>query len=59
MFFLLLAITNNDYSPSAEILAKYNGIQLIRRGDLNKLVLDLNITVQDINKLETQRIPRM
>lgn len=57
--FNLLTITNNDYSSSAEILARSNGIKLIRRIDLNRLLSDFNITIQDTNKFEARRIQRI
>lgn len=57
--FNLLAVTNNDYSSSAEILAKSNGVRLIRRADLNRLLSDFDIAIQDINKIESQRMQRI
>lgn len=57
--FKLLTITNNDYSSSAVILAKSNDIKLFNRGHLEKLVIENSITIQDINKIESQRITKI
>lgn len=57
--FNLLTITNNDYSSSAVILAKSNDIKLLNRGHLENLVTKNDITIQDINKIESQRMARI
>lgn len=57
--FKLLTITNNDYSSSATILAKSNDITLLNRGHLESLIAQNNITIQDINKIESQRMTRI
>ena len=57
--FNLVTITNNDYSSSAMILAKSNDIKLLNRGHLEKLVINNDITLQDINKIESQRLTRV
>lgn len=57
--FKLLTITNNDYSSSAVILAKSNDIKLFNRGHLEKLVIENCITIQDINKIESQRMTKI
>lgn len=57
--FNLLTITNNDYSSSATILAKSNNIKLLNRGHLENLINQNNITIQDINKIESQRMKRI
>jgi len=57
--FNLLTITNNDYSSSAVILAKSNDIKLFNRGHLEKLVIENSITIQDINKIESQRMTKI
>lgn len=57
--FNLLTITNNDYSSSAVILAKSNEIKLFNRGHLEKLVIENSITIQDINKIESQRMTKI
>ena len=57
--FKLLTITNNDYSSSAKILAKSNDIQLFNRIELEKLVRTNDITIQEINKIESQRMARV
>lgn len=57
--FKLLTISNNDYSSSATILAKSNDITLLNRGHLENLVTENSITIQDINKIESQRLTRI
>ncbi|WP_443938220.1 SNF2-related protein [Pedobacter sp. MW01-1-1] len=57
--FKLLTITNNDYSSSATILANSNEITLLNRRYLENLVTENNITIQDINKIESQRMTRI
>jgi len=57
--FKLLTITNNDYSSSATILAKSNDITLLNRGHLESLIAQNNITIHDINKIESQRMTRI
>jgi HJR/Mrr/RecB family endonuclease len=57
--FKLLTFTNNDYSSSAKILAKTNDIQLFNRNHLQGLVNDYEITLQEINKIESQRMTRV
>lgn len=57
--FQLLTITNNDYSSSATLLAKSNDITLLNRGHLENLVTDNCITIQNINKIESQRMTRI
>ena len=57
--FNLLTITNNDYSSSAVILAKSNDIKLFNRGHLEDLVTKNSITIQDIHKIESQRMTRI
>ncbi|MGL5235146.1 MAG: SNF2-related protein [Empedobacter falsenii] len=57
--FNLLTITNNNYSSSATILAKSNDISLLNREHLENLVIQNSITIQDINKIESQRMARI
>jgi HJR/Mrr/RecB family endonuclease len=57
--FKLLIITNNEYSTSAKILAKSNDVVLINRTDLEKIINTFPITLQEITKLETQRMLRI
>ena len=57
--FNLLTITNNDYSSSAVILAKSNNIKLLNRRHLESLIIKNDITLQDINKIESQRMSRI
>lgn len=57
--FSLLTITNNDYSSSAILLAKSNEIKLYNRKELESLLNANDITIQEINKIETQRMTRV
>lgn len=57
--FNLLTVTNNDYSSSAKILAKANDIQLFNRNHLENLIKTNDITLQEINKIESQRMTRI
>jgi SNF2 family DNA or RNA helicase/HJR/Mrr/RecB family endonuclease len=57
--FNLLTVTNNDYSSSAKILAKTNDIQLFNRNHLENLINTTDITIQEINKIESQRMTRV
>lgn len=57
--FNLLIVTNNDYSSSCKILAKTNNIQIFNRNNLENLVNTYDITIQDINKIEYQRMTKL
>lgn len=57
--FNLVTVTNNDYSSPATILAKSNNINLLNRGHLESLIAKNHITIQDINKIESQRMTRV
>jgi SNF2 family DNA or RNA helicase/HJR/Mrr/RecB family endonuclease len=57
--FNLLTISNSNYSSSALILAKSNDIKLYNRNELESMVNANEITIQDINKIESQRMPRV
>lgn len=57
--FSLMVLTNNDYSASAKILAKSNNIQLFNRIQLENMINTKGITIQEINKIESQRMTRI
>ncbi len=57
--FKLLTFTNSDYSSSATVLAKSNNIKLLNRGHLESLIVKNNITILDINKIESQRMTKI
>ena len=57
--FNLMTVTNNDYSSSAKILAKTNDIQLFNRNLLEILINTNDITIQEINKIESQRMTQV
>ena len=57
--FNLMTVTNNDYSSSAKILATTNDIQLFNRNLLEILINTNDITIQEINKIESQRMTQV
>lgn len=57
--FHLMIITNNDYSPSASSLANSNNVELFNRSKLEALVNNTAITIQDINRIESQRMSKI
>ncbi|MDB4926640.1 SNF2-related protein [Mucilaginibacter sp.] len=57
--FQLLVISNSDFSSSAETLARTNHINLIKRNQLDKLISKNDISIQDVNKHESQRMQRI
>jgi SNF2 family DNA or RNA helicase/HJR/Mrr/RecB family endonuclease len=57
--FKLIAITNNDFSSSAKTLALANCIKLLDRNDLKDMINNYDISLMDINKLESQRMTRV
>lgn len=57
--FDLMVVSNNNYSSSAEILAKSNGISLIRRSNLERMSIENKITLLEINRHESQRLSRI
>jgi len=57
--FNLKAVTNNEYSSSAKILARTNDVQLLNRNQLENLIVTNEITILEINKIESQRMTRV
>jgi SNF2 family DNA or RNA helicase/HJR/Mrr/RecB family endonuclease len=57
--FKLLIVTNNDFSSSSKILANSNDIHLHNRNKLENLINANEITIQEINKIESQRMTRV
>lgn len=57
--FKLTAVTNNDYSSTAIMLAQSNFVQLINRQQLIKMIDKHQISIKDINKIESQRMQRI
>jgi SNF2 family DNA or RNA helicase/HJR/Mrr/RecB family endonuclease len=54
--FKLLVITNNEFSPNAQLLANANNIQLYNRKYLEQLLTENEITFLEINNIESQRM---
>jgi len=57
--FQLIVISNSDFSSSSETLARANNINLIKRNQLDKLILKYEVTIQEVNKHEVQRMQRV
>jgi SNF2 family DNA or RNA helicase len=57
--FKLIVITNGDFTPTAEVLARTNQVILIRRIQLDKMISECNVSIQDIAKYESQRMTRI
>jgi HJR/Mrr/RecB family endonuclease len=57
--FGLITISNNDYTPTAEVLAGHNKIKLIKRMHLETMLVANSITIQDVNKIQAQRMVRI
>jgi HJR/Mrr/RecB family endonuclease len=54
--FKLVVITNSDFSQAAMTLSKANNVILINRKDMHDLIESVEISIQDIYKIETQRM---
>jgi len=54
--FSLLVISNNNFSSSAEILSRTNEIKLLNRIILEHMILQNNVSIQDVNRFESQRM---
>lgn len=57
--FSLIVLTNSCFSSSAELLANSNGIRIIKRNELEKLLDNNPISIQDVSKHESQRMTRV
>src|SRR5690606_38671369 len=57
--FKLLTITNNNYTPTAVLLAGANDVKLLHRAELEKLLKEQRITTKDINKMDLQRLTKI
>ena len=57
--FKLLVISNSDFSASAEILARANQVNLIRRNQLDGMISENDVTIQEVNKHESQRMKKV
>ena len=57
--FQLLVISNSNFSSSAETLAWANHINLIKRNQLDKLISTNDVTIQEVNRHEAQRMQRI
>ena len=54
--FKLVVITNSDFSPAAMTLSNANNVFLVNRKNMNELIESVEISIQDIYKIETQRM---
>lgn len=57
--FKTMVIANNNFSNTAQVLASSNSVQLVNRNELIKLIRETEITLQDINRQESLRLPRI
>lgn len=57
--FKLTAVTNNDFSSTATMLAQSNFVELVNRQQLIKMIDRHKISIKDINKIESQRMQRV
>lgn len=57
--FKLTAVTNNDYSSTTTMLAQSNSVELVNRQQLTKMIDRHQISIKDINKIESQRMQRI
>ena len=57
--FKLMAVSNNDFTSTASILAQANSVELINRSQLAKLIQTYLITIKDINKIESMRMKKV
>lgn len=57
--FKLAAVANNDFSSTATMLAQSNFVELVNRQELIKMIDRHQISIKDINKIESQRMSRI
>lgn len=57
--FNLVVITNNEFSQAAITLSDANNVCLINRKKMNDLMENIEITLQTIYKIETQRMKKI
>lgn len=57
--FKLTAVANNDFSSTATMLAQSNFVELVNRQQLIKMIDRHQISIKDINKIESQRMQRI
>jgi len=54
--FKLVVITNSEFSQAAITLSKANNVLLMNRKKMHELIESVEISIQDIYKIETQRM---
>ena len=54
--FKLVLLSNNDFTSAAELLAKPNSINLTGRLLLERMVLENEVTIQDVHEQEGKRM---
>ena len=57
--FKLVVLTNNYFGSSATTLSNSNEVEVIERTKLEKLTKEFPVTIQDINRHESQRLQRI
>ena len=54
--FKLLVISNNDFSSSAITLSKTNNVKMFNRSTLEAMIKQNEVSIQDVNRHESQRM---
>lgn len=57
--FKLVVISNSDFSSSAEALSRTTEIILIRRSQLDKMSNEIEVTIEQVNRCESQRMRKI
>lgn len=57
--FKLVVISNSDFSSSAEALSRTTEIILLRRSQLDKMSNEIEVTIQQVNRCESQRMRKI
>ncbi len=57
--FKLLVLTNNYFGTSALTLSRMNLVEAVDKIKLKKLIVSFPVTIQDVNRCESQRLQRI
>ena len=57
--FKLMVVANNEYSSTTSILAQSNFVELVNRQQLIELMGRYQISIKDVNKIESKRMLRI
>ena len=56
--FICLVISNNNYTESAEDMAKINKVTLINDNNLREMIIKSNISIYEVEQEESQRLKK-